>query len=134
MDISKRNNMKKIIILSFLFIFYQIKSQSTLWGVTQFGGYQFGTIYSFPLGDSSLNFVRKFPGEIIGRNPYNTQLVEVNNKLYGLTQSGGIYDRGILFEFDPSTNTYLKKIDFNGITNGAYPMGSLMLANNGKLY
>lgn len=38
-----------------------------------------------------------------------------------------------LFSFDPSSSTYIKLKDFDNII-GANPHGSLMQANNGKLY
>jgi len=61
-------------------------------------------------------------------------LVQVDNdKLYGTTYSGGEFDRGVLFEWDISTNRYTKKADFNGTETGSHPMRSLVLADNGKL-
>jgi uncharacterized repeat protein (TIGR03803 family) len=57
-----------------------------------------------------------------------------NGKLYGMTVGGGANDLGVLFEFDPVTSAYTKKLDFDGATNGQYPYGSLMQATNGKLY
>jgi uncharacterized repeat protein (TIGR03803 family) len=55
-----------------------------------------------------------------------------NGKFYGLTYAGGINNAGVIFEWDPTTNTYTKKFDFN-TTNGSKPQGSLILSN-GKFY
>ena len=49
-----------------------------------------------------------------------------------MTYYGGAYGLGVFFEWDPATNTYTKKLDFN-ITNGSQPYGSLTL-KDGKLY
>jgi uncharacterized repeat protein (TIGR03803 family) len=57
-----------------------------------------------------------------------------NGKLYGMTSQGGASNLGVLFEYDPTTATYTKKIDFDGTTKGRYPYGSLMEATNGKIY
>jgi uncharacterized repeat protein (TIGR03803 family) len=56
-----------------------------------------------------------------------------SGKFYGMTSAGGaINNNGVIFEWNPSTNIYTKKIDFNG-ANGATPFGSLTF-NAGKLY
>jgi uncharacterized repeat protein (TIGR03803 family) len=56
-----------------------------------------------------------------------------DGKFYGMTSRGGANDLGVIFEWDPITNIYSKKIDFNGIENGSGPEGSLTLYGN-KFY
>ncbi len=51
-----------------------------------------------------------------------------------MKQSGGSVGDGVLFSFDPSSSTYTKLMDFDRRTNGKYPTGSLIQANNGKIY
>ena len=46
-----------------------------------------------------------------------------------MTSYGGQYDYGVIFEYDTLTNTYTKKIDFDGSNMGSHPMGSLMQAS-----
>jgi uncharacterized repeat protein (TIGR03803 family) len=53
--------------------------------------------------------------------------------LYGMTYGGGSNDVGVILSFNPSTSTYIKLHDFDGI-NGANPSASLMQASDGKLY
>jgi len=67
-----------------------------------------------------------------GSRPYG-DLVETNDKLYGMTREGGANGAGTLFEFDPATAVLTKKIDFGG-ANGRNPMGTLCMASNGKFY
>jgi hypothetical protein len=43
--------------------------------------------------------------------------------LYGTTTTGGIYDYGIFFEYDPEKEQLIKQFDFNGF-NGKLPMTS----------
>jgi hypothetical protein len=50
-----------------------------------------------------------------------------------MTESGGTSDVGTIFSFEPLSSTYTKLKDFN-ISDGAYPLGSLMEASDGKLY
>ena len=57
-----------------------------------------------------------------------------NGKLYGMTSGGGTNNSGVLFEYDPETGIYTKKVNFDGTNTGSSPQGSLMQASNGKLY
>ena len=67
-----------------------------------------------------------------GESP-SGHLTEANNgKLYGITISGGEFNYGVLFSFDPSIVAFTKLIDFE--ESGAYPQGSLMQASDEKLY
>lgn len=110
------------------------QAQSQLWGITPNGGDQFGTIFSIAPGASSQSNLTLVQGENPGSSPGYTQLVIASNgKFYGMTELGGIYNSGVIFEYDPSSDIYIKKYDFN-ITDGSTPDGSLMLASNGKLY
>lgn len=53
-------------------------------------------------------------------------------KFYGMTNKGGLFNKGVIFEWDPTTNIYTKKIDFDGVI-GAAPQGTLKF-KNGKFY
>jgi uncharacterized repeat protein (TIGR03803 family) len=90
----------------------------------------------FEWDPSSDTYTKKidFDGANNGAAPQGSLMQADNGKLYGMTSTGGVNDQGVLFEWDPSNNTYSKKIDFDGVNNGYYPQGSLMQANNGKLY
>jgi uncharacterized repeat protein (TIGR03803 family) len=65
----------------------------------------------------------------------NASLVKANNgKLYGLAQWGGSNGLGTLFEYHIDTNTLAKRVDFDGMSKGVGPVGSLMQGSNGTLY
>ena len=69
-----------------------------------------------------------------GRFPYGL-LVEANDgKLYGITNSGGESNYGVIFQWNPVTNLYTKLLDFYDAVSSFWPGGSLLHANNGKLY
>ncbi|MBL0340590.1 MAG: T9SS type A sorting domain-containing protein [Bacteroidetes bacterium] len=66
-------------------------------------------------------------------SPYGNLIQLSNGKLYGMTRWGGSHNSGVIFNFDPSNNSYNKLYDFDSI-NGAIPYGSLFNASDGKLY
>jgi uncharacterized repeat protein (TIGR03803 family) len=57
-----------------------------------------------------------------------------NGNLFGVTRCGGIHGHGVLFEYDPATDIFSKRLDFNGNETGSHPESSLTMAENGKLY
>lgn len=74
-----------------------------------------------------------------GRFPQG-RLENVGGKLYSYAYWGGAYTvypangYGTIFEYDPVTNTNVTTYNFPGGTNGQWPLGNQLLANNGKLY
>jgi uncharacterized repeat protein (TIGR03803 family) len=64
---------------------------------------------------------------------YTGYFAEANGKLYSATLSGGVNNKGVIYEYTPATNTYTKKHDFAGSVNNYEPT-SLVVAANGKLY
>ena len=90
----------------------------------------------FEYNPSTNGYTKKFDfdGTARGAIPYESLLEASNGKLYGMTCYGGSSGYGVLFEYDPASNTYTKKLDFDGTNNGRYPNGGLMQASNGKLY
>lgn len=106
----------------------------TLYGTTTNGGAQgVGTINKLMVATNDLKVVYSSEN-ITAYSPQYTNLVQANNgKLYGMTSKGGASDVGIIFSYDPSSATFTKLKDFDS-TIGAAPYGSLMQANDGKLY
>ncbi len=112
-----------------------LKAQTSLYGMTTVGGSGgFGTIFKTDANGNSQQVLSDFATNTIGANPNGSLMQASNGKLYGMTQAGGSNNFGVLFEYDPITATYTKKLDFNGTANGASPRGSLLQASNGKLY
>jgi uncharacterized repeat protein (TIGR03803 family) len=125
-----------ILILSFSFSISPFTSftqnLNELWGMTS-NGNNAGVIFKTDGNGDNQQVMRTFV-QITGRNPVSQLCEATNGKLYGMTSQGGMNDYGVLFEYDPATGIYTKKLDFEGTTNGNHPEGSLMLASNGKLY
>ena len=89
-----------------------------------------GGIYEFD--PVSGTYVRRFK---ITNAGYSGALTEGSHgNLFGMMSGGGSHSVGVIFGWDPATNEYSKKFDFDGTETGAYPNGSLLKANNGKYY
>jgi len=105
------------------------------YGLTYTGGqYDKGTIFEFdPSTNSYTTKIDFVNGSSMGCAPYGS-LTLYNDKFYGMTYSGGQYNKGTMFEWDPSKNVFTKQADFNG-TNGANSQGTLVLVlQDGKFY
>jgi uncharacterized repeat protein (TIGR03803 family) len=107
------------------------------YGRTMFGGKNnFGVLYEWDSSNKAYTLKYTFvDGSNYGDGISGTLILAKNNKLYGMTKQGGsIYPHaGVIFEWDPETDTYTEKYDFRDST-GTSPIGSLMQADNGKLY
>jgi uncharacterized repeat protein (TIGR03803 family) len=105
-----------------------------IFGMTRFGGTNDkGVIFEYDIATNTITKRVDFTGAN-GETPTGSLTQAANGKLYGMTERGGANTIGVLFEYDPTTNVYTKKLDFNGTTNGGTPNGSLELSSNGKLY
>ena len=109
-----------------------------LYGMTLYGGTVTSTGYGVLFEYDPINdiFVKKvdFDGVNKGRNPHGSLLQASDNKLYGMTNAGGSNNLGVIFSFDLTTSTFTNEIDFDGVNKGRNPYGSLIEADNGKLY
>jgi uncharacterized repeat protein (TIGR03803 family) len=106
---------------------------SKLYGITSAGGANGGGII-FEYDYSTMTYTKKVDMDYsIAGGCYSSMLLAPNGKLYGTTAYGGINGDGTIFEYDPVTNTYVRKIDFTHL-GGALPFGAMVLAANGKMY
>jgi uncharacterized repeat protein (TIGR03803 family) len=120
-----------------------IQVNGILYGMTSFGGANnVGVLFQFDLSTNTYSNIVDFTGVANGANnpgggnsplQSGSLIKATNGKLYGMTSRGGANQRGVIFEFDPSTLTYTKKHDFSS-TEGSYPYGALVQASNGKFY
>lgn len=120
-----------------------VSYNNLFYSVTKVGGANNkGVIYSFDPLTNNYSNKYNFTGGLQGLQP-STMVKAVNGKFYGFA-SGGTPETnlpsggGILFEFDPLTDQFLKKLDFlygNGsyLNVGAFPQ-SLINGHNEKLY
>ena len=130
--------MKKInaiILIQLLCIFnFVLKAQTpNFYGLTTTGGGGNGSVFRTDTTGNNFELLDSFASADNGRRPFPTEMVEANGKLYGTITSGGNNQSGVLFEYNPTSNSYNVKFHF-GTTNGVNPAGHLMLASNGKIY
>ena len=98
------------------------------------GAYNKGSIFEFdPSGVGSITLKASFNGDN-GERSFAALTPVGNGLFYGTANSGGAYDKGSIFEFDPSgAGSITLKASFNG-DNGARPQSSLMPTGNGTFY
>ncbi len=110
-------------------------SDGKLYGMTYSGGLNdMGVLFQFDPLSSVFTDMLDFAGAASGENPLGSLVQASDGGLYGMTYSGGTNNLGVLFRFDPASSAYLKKIDFNGTSNGNNPQGNLIQARDGNLY
>ena len=111
---------------------FSLQAQS-LFGITYSGGSDDGgCINKYVPSSNSLSVERSFQRS--GANPYYTSLTRATDgKFYGMTFNGGGSSGGVIFSYDPDSAIYSKIYDFD-IINGSKPTGSMIQANDGKLY
>jgi uncharacterized repeat protein (TIGR03803 family) len=113
---------------------YLTEFNGKLYGCTRYGGkYSTGIIFEYNVSsDQYMNLVDM--NNSVGSQPWGSLVVANNQKMYGLARYGGSLQKGTLFEYDPLTGIAIKKVDFDGSNKGGEPVGSLCLADDGKLY
>lgn len=102
----------------------------------QFGdGTLFSTLDALVL-NSTTTVLASFQGPSTGRMPRGTPILARDGSLYGMTEFGGAFDAGVIFSFNiVGANAALtKKLDFDGQKKGSNPTGSLVQADDGRLY
>ncbi len=127
--------MKKIlVIICFVFVSQNFHSQD-LWGMTFGGGANnMGVLFHYDASTNIYTTKIDFDGLTTGSYPMGSLMQASDGMLYGMTNSGGNNDKGVIFQYNPNTNLLIKKIDFDGTLSGAYPLGYLTEAIDGKLY
>ncbi len=107
------------------------------YGVTRNGGTGGGgTIFKT---DVSVPYKTTVSHLAIDENPgsgfdYCRMVQAPSGKLYGVMPAGGTSDSGVLFEFDPSNDTYIVKYSFDDENVGTQPFGALCFGPNDHLY
>ncbi|MCA6363862.1 MAG: hypothetical protein IM638_12555 [Bacteroidetes bacterium] len=112
-----------------------IANNGLLYGVTSVGGfYDFGVCFRINPTTQVLNKCFEFGQIHNGRNPTGSLLYASDGMLYGMTESGGTNNAGIIYRFNPGTNQFTKLFDFNPVVSGKTPTSSLIQTPDGKLY
>jgi uncharacterized repeat protein (TIGR03803 family) len=104
-----------------------------LYGTTYLGGASGnGVIFSYDRTSNTYTDLYDFDGTH-GSNPYSGLIQATDGKLYGMTYTGGSFNKGTIFSYDIPTAHYTLIHNFDGV-NGSFPKGALFQASNGTLY
>ncbi|WP_121357148.1 choice-of-anchor tandem repeat GloVer-containing protein [Flavisolibacter nicotianae] len=104
-----------------------------LYGTTlQGGSFDQGVLFSYDPSTGTYCKLKEFTGTD-GRLPSGSLAQDASGKVYGTTGVGNNDYNGTIYSYDPATKTFANLYDFTG-PEGAYPVGGLVLASNGKLY
>jgi len=92
-----------------------------------------GDIYSY--NPFTKNYTMLFSMDSLsGYYPRGPICVPPNSKIYGLTNNGGVNDKGVFFEYNIVNNQYTKRHDFDS-TSGALPNGGVIyVGSTNKVY
>ncbi|WP_178986775.1 T9SS type A sorting domain-containing protein [Winogradskyella helgolandensis] len=125
----------KLHFILFILLSFQLSEAQTpaLYGVSKGESDNLGLIFKTDINGENLTVIHNLKNDE-GKNPSNSSLCEVNGKLYGTTEKGGVNDMGVLYEYDLATQRYSKLHDFDGENTGETPYSNVILASNGKLY
>jgi uncharacterized repeat protein (TIGR03803 family) len=105
-----------------------------LYGMTVSGGLNnMGEIFEYDRENKLCTTKFIFDGTN-GKYPKGSLIQATNGKLYGMTYEGGTNNFGVMFEYDITNDTVIKKADIISDLHGAHPSGSLLQASNGKMY
>jgi uncharacterized repeat protein (TIGR03803 family) len=106
-----------------------------LYGTTNQGGATWcGVIFDYDITTEGFSVLYTFDGPNHGRAPTSNLNIGFDGNLYGMTELGGLNDKGVLFRFNPNSNLVVNLMDFDGANLGARPLGDLMTASNNKMY
>lgn len=114
-----------------------LASDNKFYGMTSRGGLNDdGIIFQF--NPATKIFTKKFDfnqkDSSTGARPNGSLLQGQDGKFYGMTEFGGNKNKGVLFQYNMSTNTFTKKIDFDSTNSGSAPLGSLIQLADGRMY
>jgi gliding motility-associated-like protein len=97
-----------------------------LYGMTYSGGADdSGTIFKIMFDGTGYQKLLDFVNVTNGRHPQGSLIFD-GAFLYGMTQNGGINDKGSIFEIKADGTGFSKLLDFSFAANGALPWGSLI--------
>ena len=88
-------------------------------------------IFKYDTVSTLTTMVHDFISDTIhGYEPAGQLIISSNGKIYGATNSGGLFHKGVIYEIDTLTNVYTKLTDLDGTTNGAFfNSGATNIAN-----
>jgi hypothetical protein len=114
-------------------------SDGFLYGVTRYGGFNNGGVI-FKINPTTGQYFSIYEFGQAPNDPLEPieGVIEVNNKLYGMSYFGGQHNFGTIYELDLNIGVPNTVFSFENVTGsgdiGFYPNGKLTLGSNGLLY
>jgi uncharacterized repeat protein (TIGR03803 family) len=104
------------------------QSGSTFYGMTSSGGSQnLGVLFAVGSDGANYHVIHDFAGGPNGSTPYfDSSVIGLGATLYGMTEAGGLSDRGTVFKVGTDGNGFSVLHSFSSDGNGANPWGSLI--------
>ncbi|MBC7937558.1 MAG: T9SS type A sorting domain-containing protein [Rhizobacter sp.] len=122
-----------LIVASIFHLTVRAQGIYQFWGTTMAGGEDNTGVMFTTKADASGYIVQKdFTVSHAGQATVFNKPLVYNNKMYAMLSYGGLNDDGIIGEYDPATDTWVKKADLFSI-GGSHTSASLVLHNN-KMY
>ena len=116
-----------------------LSGDGKLYGNAGWGGSNdVGLLFEYDLNSSHYTVLENFETTTTGglsySGGYNKVSIASDGNIYGTLMYGGKANKGTLFEYNISTSTFTKKLDFNSSAHGHNANSSLLQASNNKLY
>ena len=109
---------------------------NNFYGTTSLGGvYGNGTVFQAkPSGEETV--IYSFTGGNDGTNPPAGVTLDAYGNLYGTTSFGGANGVGVVYELSPSGSGWTQTVlyTFQGLSDGQYPVGGVILDKAGNIY
>ena len=107
-----------------------ILTGDSLYGMTSSGGINdYGVIFKISVSGTGYQKLLDFDGTNRGAVPYGS-LILAGDSLFGMTFSGGINDKGVIFKINRNGKGYQKLWEILGDDSGANPYGSLTITGD----
>lgn len=109
-------------------------SDGWIYGANTSGGASFiGSIFRLDPATLVTEELYSFGGPDAGERPYGRLCQAPNGKFYGMTHDGGLYDDGLVYEYDVLTDNFALLALLNGDWNGAKPWSGFIVLGPDKL-
>jgi len=104
------------------------------YGVSRIGGSNGdGVIYEYDATTNIATTLYNF--DYTTGSDANNGLFEISNGVFiGLANRGGLYNKGVIYQFNTSNNQYVVKKAFRITTDGAFPVAGLIQGGQGVLF
>lgn len=112
-------------------ILLQAQTPTAFWGLQTAGGQgRMGLIFRTDPSGNNYTVTHNFQTASPGNVPRGGILKDAGGIFYGTQASGGLFNYGLIYSYDPATALYTDVLDFKGFSPG----GTLIKTASGKYY